>query len=148
MSTAQLLTKVTEQTSVLVRDEMALAKTEIQETVKNAGVGRRPFRLSGFVALYGVGALVAAAILGIATAVPAWLAALLVGVALFAVAGAAALLGRKKVSQATPPLDGDQAERQAGHGRTQEGARHDDTCGHTAGATLDGRDRAGTCPDS
>jgi membrane protein implicated in regulation of membrane protease activity len=55
------------------------------------------------VALYGAGALIAAAIMLIATALEPWVAALIVGVLLLAVAGVLALLGRKQVDEATPP---------------------------------------------
>jgi dipeptide/tripeptide permease len=50
-----------------------------------------------------VGALVAAAILGLATAIAGWLSALIVAVVLFAVAGVLALTGKQRVQQATPP---------------------------------------------
>jgi hypothetical protein len=56
------------------------------------------------VALYGVGALVAAAIIGIGTLLEPWIAALIVGVVLLAVAGILALSGRKQVKRGTPPL--------------------------------------------
>jgi putative superfamily III holin-X len=58
---------------------------------------------AGVVALYGVGALIAAAVLALATALDAWLAAAIVGVVLLAVAGALGLMGRKQVEEATPP---------------------------------------------
>ena len=41
--------------------------------------------------------LLAAAILGLATVLPAWLSALIVGVVLLIVAGIAALIGKKKI---------------------------------------------------
>ena len=44
-----------------------------------------------------------AAVLLIATALDAWLAAVIVGVVLLATAGLLALLGKKQVDQATPP---------------------------------------------
>ena len=53
---------------------------------------------------YAVGALVATAVLGLATAVAAWLAALIVTAVLGAIAGVLALQGKTKVSQATPPV--------------------------------------------
>ena len=59
---------------------------------------------SGLVALYGIGCLLAAAIIGLAGHAPAWAAALIVGGALLAVAGLAALLGKSQVSRATPPV--------------------------------------------
>jgi hypothetical protein len=55
-------------------------------------------------ALYAVGTLTACAILVLATLVDAWLAALIVGAGYAALAGVLALIGRKKVEQATPPV--------------------------------------------
>jgi hypothetical protein len=97
---AQLSTDV----SRLVRDELQLAKAELKDKGKEAGIGIGLFGGAGTVAVYGVGALVAAAILGLAAAVPAWLSALLIALALFAIAGVAALLGKRHVTQATPPV--------------------------------------------
>ena len=59
---------------------------------------------AGTFGFYAVGALVAAAILGLATAVSAWLAALIVAVVLGIMAGLLALQGRNKVAQASPPV--------------------------------------------
>src|SRR5690242_18263330 len=67
LSTPQLLSRLSEQTSLLVRDEVALAKAELQQSVKKAGLGAGLFGSAGVVSLYGVGAVVAAAILGLAT---------------------------------------------------------------------------------
>ena len=60
------------------------------------------FSGGGLLALYGLGCLLAAAIIGQATAVAAWLAALIIGAVLFAAAGIAALLGRAELRKATP----------------------------------------------
>jgi Putative Actinobacterial Holin-X, holin superfamily III len=54
--------------------------------------------------LYGVGCLIACVIVAISGAVAACLAALLVGAALLAVAGTAALLGKGRLQKATPPV--------------------------------------------
>ena len=105
LSTPQLLSRLSEQTSGLVRDEVALAKTEIRESVRKVGLGAGLFGTAGVVSLYGVGALVAAAILGLSTVLDAWLAAVVVAVVLFVIAGVAALLGRRKVAEGTPPLE-------------------------------------------
>ena len=103
-SLGELVARMSEQTSRLVRDEMRLAQAEMAEKGKRAGIGVGLFGGAGLFALYGVGALVAAAILGLAQAVDGWLAALIVAVALFVLAGLGALVGKKKVQQATPPL--------------------------------------------
>jgi hypothetical protein len=48
--------------------------------------------------------LITAAILALAGPIPDWLAAVIVGIALFAVAGIAALIGKREVTAATPPV--------------------------------------------
>ena len=101
-TTGELVSQLSEQTTRLVRDEVALAKVELTEKAKHVGVGAGLFSGAGLVALYGVGALVATLILGLAQVVPAWLAALIVTVVLFAVAGVVALVGKKQVAAGTP----------------------------------------------
>jgi Putative Actinobacterial Holin-X, holin superfamily III len=103
-SAAELLRDLSQQTGDLVRKEMELAKAELRVKGKAAGMGAGMFGGAGVVALYGVGALTAAAILGLAIVLDAWLAALIVGVGYLAVAGILALTGKKKVEQATPPV--------------------------------------------
>lgn len=100
----RLVHDLTEQTRELVRGEMALARAELTDTVKHAGTGAGLFGGAGLIALYGLGALVAAAIAGLAVVLDVWLAALIVAVVLFVVAGVAALLGKKQVTQATPAV--------------------------------------------
>ncbi|GAA4105248.1 hypothetical protein GCM10023066_55660 [Nocardioides kongjuensis] len=48
--------------------------------------------------------LLAAAVLGLAVALPAWLAGLVVGVVVLAVAGVLAIVGRNRITEATPPV--------------------------------------------
>ncbi|RYY42202.1 MAG: phage holin family protein, partial [Actinomycetales bacterium] len=57
------------------------------------------FGAAGVIALYGLGVLLSAAVLGLANVTDPWLAALIVAVALFVVAGVAALLGKSNVSK-------------------------------------------------
>jgi uncharacterized membrane protein YqjE len=102
-SVSELVQRASNQAAALVRDEIKLAQLELQEKGKRAGIGAGMFGGSGLFALYGLGALVATAILALATAVDAWLAGLIVAVVLFAVAGILALTGKKQVEQATPP---------------------------------------------
>ena len=98
-----LVQELSQQTAALVRQEMRLAQVEMQEKGKRVGIGAGMFGGAGLVALYGVGAVIAAVIVLIGTAIEPWLAALIVGVVLLAVAGVLALLGRKQVDHATPP---------------------------------------------
>jgi uncharacterized membrane protein YqjE len=103
-SVGELVNQLSQQTSTLIRQELRLAQTELQEKGKRLGTGAGMFGGAGLVALYGVGALVAAAIIGIGTLLEPWIAALIVGVVLLAVAGILALSGRKQVERGTPPL--------------------------------------------
>ncbi|WP_229051597.1 phage holin family protein [Aeromicrobium sp. Leaf350] len=99
----ELTAQLAEQTGRLVRDEMELAKAEVRESVKHAGIGVGLFGATGLLAVYGVGALVAAAIAAFALVVDVWLAALIVAGILFVLAGLGALLGVKQVKEVGPP---------------------------------------------
>jgi hypothetical protein len=98
-STGQLIAQATEDVSTLIRNEIQLAKKDLATSGKRLGVGAGLFGVAGTLALYGLGALVAAGILGIAEALDAWLAALIVGGGLFVLAGLAALIGKMRVSK-------------------------------------------------
>ena len=100
----ELLKQLSDQTATLVRQEMELARVELVEKGKQAGIGAGAFGGAGLVAVFAVGALTATLILALATFLEAWIAALIVTVAYAAVAGALALVGKTKVQQATPPL--------------------------------------------
>jgi uncharacterized membrane protein YqjE len=103
-SVGELVNELSQQTSTLIRQELRLAQTELQEKGKRVGIGAGMFGGAGLVALYGLGALVAAAIIGIGTLLEPWIAAVVVGAVLLAVAGVLALSGRKQVERGTPPL--------------------------------------------
>src|SRR5918992_5876641 len=92
-SISELVQRLSGQTQTLVRQELQLAQLELKQKGKRAGIGAGMFGGSGLFALYGLGALVAAAVLGLATAVDAWLAALIVAVGLFALGGGGAAGG-------------------------------------------------------
>src|SRR5215213_3720066 len=102
--TGELVKDLSTQVSTLVRQELELAKVELTAKGKQAGIGAGMFGGAGLFALYGVGALVAAAILGLSTAVGGWLAAVIVAVALFAIAGVMALMGKSRARRAGPPM--------------------------------------------
>jgi hypothetical protein len=103
-STAELIHRATEQLSQLVQDELRLARVELTRKGRSAGIGAGLFGGAGVLIVYGTAALVATAVLGLAEVLPGWLAALIVGVALFAVAGLMALIGRGQVRRAAPPV--------------------------------------------
>jgi hypothetical protein len=103
-STSELVTRLSEQMSTLVRDELALARAEMTEKGKRVGAGAGLLGGGGVLALYGVAGLVTTAILGLAEVWPPWLAALVVTVVVFAGAGVLALLGRAEMKRAAPPV--------------------------------------------
>jgi membrane protein len=130
-SLSELMKQLTEQTTRLAQKEIELAKAEMSIKGKRLGIGAGAFGGAGLVAVLGLGTLVAAIVLLLATAMTAWLAALIVAVVLFAIAGVAALIGKKKVEEATPPVpeqtvetvkaDVEEAKLRAREGRAQEG---------------------------
>jgi hypothetical protein len=99
----ELVQDLSRQTSTLIRQEMRLAQAELTEKGRHAGKGAGMFGGAGVVALYGVGALVAAAILGLATVLEPWIAAAAIGAGLLLVAGMLALTGKKELDEAGPP---------------------------------------------
>ena len=103
-STAELVRQLSEQVTKLARDELRLAQLEMTRKGKRAGLGIGIFGGGGLLVLYGLGCLLAAAIIGLATAVTAWLAALIIGAGLLLVAAAAAVIGKAQLSRATPPV--------------------------------------------
>ena len=103
-STGELVKSLSEQVSVLVRDELKLAQLEMTRKGKQAGVGAGMLGGSGLLAFYGGACLIACVIIAIAGVISAWLAALIVGAALLAVAGIAALLGKARLQKAAHPV--------------------------------------------
>jgi membrane protein len=99
----ELVQDLSRQTSTLIRQEMRLAQAELAEKGRHAGKGAGMFGGAGIVALYGVGALIAAAILGLATVLEPWIAAAAIGAGLLLIAGILALTGKKELEEAGPP---------------------------------------------
>jgi hypothetical protein len=108
-STGELVGQVAEKVSVLVRDELKLARLEMARKGRQAGAGVGMIGGGGLVAAYGGGCLIACAIIGISHVLTAWLAALIVGAALLAVAGLAAVAGRGRLRRAAPPVPSEAA---------------------------------------
>jgi hypothetical protein len=103
-SIAELVRDLSQQSSDLARKEVELAKAEMELKAKRLAVGAGAFGVGGVVALFTLGALTATLILALDLALPAWLAALIVTALYGAIAGAAALLGKRKVDEGTPPV--------------------------------------------
>jgi membrane protein len=103
-STAQLVDRLSAQVSALVRREIALAAVEMKHKGSRIGTGIGISGAGGLLALYGLAAVFAAALLGLATVVAAWLAALIVGLVLLALAGMLTAAGIGQVRSGTPPV--------------------------------------------
>ena len=106
----ELLKQLSQETTTLVRQELDLAKAEMAQKGKRAGVGAGMFGGAGAATLLGLGALSATAIVALDAALPLWLATLIVALSWLAVAAVLAATGRSKVQQATPPVP-DQTQR-------------------------------------
>jgi uncharacterized membrane protein YqjE len=103
-STGELLRELSETTTTLVKQEIDLAKAEISEKGKQAGIGAGMFGGAGLFGVLALGALTACIIAALDSAMPLWLAALIVAVVYGAIAGVLALQGRNKVQEAGPPV--------------------------------------------
>lgn len=104
LSTGELVSRLSEQVTQLVRNELQLAMMELKQKGKRAGIGAGLTGAAGVIALFGLGALVAAAIAALALVLPVWAAALIVGVVVLLLAGLLALTGIGQVKRGTPPL--------------------------------------------
>ena len=98
----ELVKQLSDQTTALVRAEVELAKAELAEKGKKAGMGAGMFGGAGLFGVFGFAALTTAFIAALDLAMATWVAALIIAVVYFAIAGIAALMGKKKVQQATP----------------------------------------------
>lgn len=88
-------------------DEIALAKYELKDRGTQAGVGAALFGVAlVFLGLLVI-ALVVAAILGLATIMPGWLAALIVGAVCLVILLIASLIGAGRVKKAMPLIPAD-----------------------------------------
>ena len=102
-STGELVKDLSEQTSTLIRKELDLAKTELTEKGKAAGVGAGMFGGAGVVGLLAMGTLTACIVLLLAKAMDTWVAALIVTAVYAAIAGVLAMAGRNRVRESMPP---------------------------------------------
>ena len=103
-SVGELLTRLSAQTSRLVRDELKLAQQEMRESLRHAGKGAGLISAAGLLAFLGAATLIAAAGAALSLVLPMWAAALIVGVVLLAAAAVAALVSRREVERVTPPV--------------------------------------------
>jgi uncharacterized membrane protein YqjE len=104
LSTTELVQRVGELVSRLVRDELALAKAELAEKARRAGIGIGLFGGAGLLVVYAVGVFVAAMVLGLAVWLPAWAAAVVSGLILLLVAAILGWQGKRQLDLVNPPV--------------------------------------------
>ena len=109
-STGDLVKQLSQQVTTLVRQEVELAKAEMGEKGKKAGVGVGFLGGAGVAGLLALGSLTAFVILALDGAIPNWAAALIVTAIWAAVAGVLALQGRDKVKEVGKPVPEKTAE--------------------------------------
>ena len=103
LSMGELFKQLSDEMSTLVRQELKLAQAEMTEKGKKAGLGVGMFGGAGIVGLLALLTLTTCLVAALATGMDVWLAALIVTVVYAALAGALALMGKQRVSEATPP---------------------------------------------
>ena len=103
-SFGELFSKLSAETSTLIRQEMALARAELSQKGKEAGKGAGLFGGAGVVGLLAAGALTTCFILLLNLVVAAWLGALIVAVIYGAVAAVLGMRGKEEIQRATPPV--------------------------------------------
>jgi Flp pilus assembly protein TadB len=103
-SLGELLGQLSEQTTRLVHQELELAKAELTDKARQAGMGAGLFGGAGALGLAALGALTACLILALNAVVPAWLAALIVAVVYGIIALVLVRQGQARMKRAVPPV--------------------------------------------
>jgi xanthine/uracil permease len=98
-SLGQLFTDLMNEARTLLRQEVRLAKTELTEKASRVGKDVTSLAIGGAIANAGMLAIVAAGVMGLANVVPAWLAALIVGVVVAGIGLGMIQQGRKNLAQ-------------------------------------------------
>jgi hypothetical protein len=95
-SITTLLSDLASETILLIRQELALLKAELHEKFSRVGQGATALGAGALIAYSGWLVLLAAAVLGLATVLPAWLAALIVALVALAIGGALVYIGKSR----------------------------------------------------
>jgi hypothetical protein len=99
-----LLRQLSQQTATLVRQELELARAEMQQKGRRAKPGLELLGAGGVLALAAVGAFTATLIMLLAEWMDGWLAGLIVTIVMAVAAALLAVQGKEKVAEATPPI--------------------------------------------
>jgi hypothetical protein len=96
-SLTTLLSDVAGETVELVRQELAMFKTELQEKLGRAGIGAALLGAGALVAYSGWLFLLLAAVFALALVLPVWAAALIVGALVIGIGAVLALVGKSRM---------------------------------------------------
>lgn len=96
-----LLRRLTDELTTLLRQELALASAEISRSVRVMLAGAASVAVGGAVLFTGLLAMLAAAVLGLATVLHPWLAALLIGAAVAVIGVVLVLIGVRSLDPST-----------------------------------------------
>jgi uncharacterized membrane protein YqjE len=102
--TGELLKELSDHTTTLVRQEIELAKAELGEKGKKAGLGAGMFGGAGLFGVFALAAVTTSIIVALDSAMVLWVAALIVAVVYGAIGAVLALQGRNKVQEAGRPV--------------------------------------------
>lgn len=102
-SVGELFSRLSEQSSRLVRSEIELAKAELARKAKAGAIGAGLLAGAALFGFFGFAVILTTIILALSLVLEPWLAALIVAVVLLAIAGVLALLGKKSLEKGVPP---------------------------------------------
>ncbi|MEY9929755.1 putative membrane protein YqjE [Catenulispora sp. GP43] len=109
-STAELMNDAAAQISRLVHDEITLARLEMQTKVRQMGFAAGLMASAMLLARIGLLLAWALVVVALANVWPLWLAVAVPMAGAFVLAGGAALLGRRRLATATPPVPTEASE--------------------------------------
>lgn len=98
-SLGELFGDFSRESSTLLRQELALARTELSTTASDILGDMRLLAIGGAVVYAGLLTVVAALVLALGMAMPMWASALLVGAAVLIGGGAVTLMGLQRLKQ-------------------------------------------------
>jgi uncharacterized membrane protein YqjE len=100
----EVLRRLSDDVSLLVRQEVELAKAELAQKARGAVSGLALFGGAAAVSLCAAGALTAFLVLVLAVVLPDWAAALLVALALAGVATVLVVIGKQQLARVGTPV--------------------------------------------
>jgi hypothetical protein len=103
-SLLSLVTDIPALIQELFHREVELLKAELIAKLKALGIGAGLLAVAAVILLFMVGTLLTAAILGLSSVMPGWLAALLVSALLLVIAAILAFVGYRILKRGVPPV--------------------------------------------